>query len=126
MLDSTSKFSIQPFSLQVFRSAAPILPIFNHAKMVWKGLAPPRVELLVWFILLGRLNTKDRLCRFNYIVAEDSLCVFCTNDQETISHLFFTCPFAWRFWHNCMNWWDIQFCYPNLPLLSQRARRAPR
>ena len=57
-----------------------MLPIFNHAKIIWEELASPRVELLIWFILLGRLNTKDRLCIFNYIAVEDSLCVFCTND----------------------------------------------
>ena len=87
-----------------------------YAKILWKRLAPLRVELLIWFILLGRLNTKDHLWRFNCIAAEESLCVFCTNEQESINHLFFACPVAWGFWHNCMRWWSIQFCYPNSAL----------
>ena len=114
--DSSGNFSIKSFSLQVFRSTTAMIPIFNHAKIVWKGLAPPRVELLVCFIRLGRLSIKDRLCRFSYIVVEDSLYVFCSSDQESISYLFFACPIVWRFWHNCMNWWGIQFCYSNSPL----------
>ena len=35
--------------------------------LAWKGLAPPTAEILVWFILQGRLNTKERLGRLNII-----------------------------------------------------------
>lgn len=28
-------------------------------KEVWKGLVPPRVEILAWFVLIGGINTKD-------------------------------------------------------------------
>ena len=114
--DASGSFSVKSFSLQVFRSAAPLLPIFDHAKVVWRGLAPPRVELLVWFILLERLNTKDRLRKFKCIPEENSLCTLCLEDNESISHLFFSCPVAWRLWFNCMQWWNISFCYPSKPV----------
>ena len=45
--DSSGDFSVKSFSLQMFRSVVPLLPIFNRAKIVWKRVAPLRVELLV-------------------------------------------------------------------------------
>ncbi|XP_016204110.1 uncharacterized protein LOC107644693 [Arachis ipaensis] len=37
---------------------------YNFTRSIWKGLVPPRVELFVWFGLIGRVNTKERLRRF--------------------------------------------------------------
>ncbi|XP_057719704.1 uncharacterized protein LOC130934132 [Arachis stenosperma] len=34
---------------------------YKFTKEIWKGLVPPRVELFAWFVLVGRVNTKDRL-----------------------------------------------------------------
>ena len=73
--------------------------------------------ILVWFILLERLNTKDRLCRFGCIPASDLLCVFCSSNGESIKHFFFECPVAWMFWHSCLQWWGISWCYHNSPML---------
>ena len=33
----------------------------NHTKGVWMGLAPPRDDLIVWFVLLQCLESKDNL-----------------------------------------------------------------
>ena len=65
LFDPSRIFSVRSFSLQVVRNAASSMTVHPPVKMVWKNLAPPRVELLVWFILLERLSTKDRLTRFN-------------------------------------------------------------
>ncbi|XP_072084417.1 uncharacterized protein [Arachis hypogaea] len=37
---------------------------FSFTKSIWKGLVPPRVELFAWFVLIDRVNTKERLSRF--------------------------------------------------------------
>ena len=42
-----------------------VLAIENYVSSVQKGLAPPRAELLTWFAILGRLNTKDKFVKFN-------------------------------------------------------------
>ncbi|XP_015957168.1 uncharacterized protein LOC107481404 [Arachis duranensis] len=34
---------------------------FRFTKEIWKGLVPFGVELFAWFVLVGRVNTKDRL-----------------------------------------------------------------
>ncbi|XP_016199195.1 uncharacterized protein LOC107640158 [Arachis ipaensis] len=36
---------------------------YSFTISIWKGLVPPRVELFVWFGLIGRVNTKERLRR---------------------------------------------------------------
>ena len=37
---------------------------------VWQKLVPPKVELMVWLALLGKLNTKDRLMRKRILPVE--------------------------------------------------------
>ena len=78
--DASGEFTCKSFSLQIFRSAASSLSVYSRARVAWKGVAPPRVEILVWFVLLELVNTKDRLCRFGCIPASDSLCVLCFNN----------------------------------------------
>ncbi|KAL4300856.1 hypothetical protein AHAS_Ahas17G0242700 [Arachis hypogaea] len=57
---------------------------YSFTRTVWKGLVPPRVELFVWFVLIGRVNTKDRLSRFGIISQEDIICVLCNHDVEHV------------------------------------------
>ena len=66
---------------------------------MWKNLAPPTVELLMRLILLERINTKDRLYRFNHILALETTCVLCSEGAEFAKHLFFAYPIAWMFWY---------------------------
>jgi len=46
--------------------------------IAWRGLAPPRTELLMCFIIRGRLNTTSRLKRVKVVVNEEAtaLCPF--------------------------------------------------
>ena len=44
--------------------------IYSTIRKVWRGLAPPKAELL-------RLNTRDQLARFNVIRAGNENCVLC-------------------------------------------------
>ena len=43
---------------------------FSFAKSIWKGLVPPEVEILTWFVILRRLNTKVRLHRLGILSIE--------------------------------------------------------
>ncbi|KAL4345266.1 hypothetical protein AHAS_Ahas11G0261200 [Arachis hypogaea] len=65
--------------------------MYNFAKKLWIGFVPPRVELLTWFIILGRLNTKDRLCNLKMLRSEDVKCVLCGSNPEAVHHIFFAC-----------------------------------
>ncbi|KAL4299802.1 hypothetical protein AHAS_Ahas17G0137300 [Arachis hypogaea] len=57
---------------------------YSFTKTIWKGLVLPRVELFTWFVLIGRVSTKDRLSRFGIIRQEDSICVFCHTEVEQV------------------------------------------
>lgn len=77
--------------------------------MAWWGLAPPRAELLVWFILQGKLNTGSRLRQLNILLANESKCPFCNSEEENIHRLFLHCQYSWKVWMNVLKWWNFQF-----------------
>ncbi|MED6182287.1 hypothetical protein PIB30_027257 [Stylosanthes scabra] len=37
--------------------------MYNFTKTLWKSLVPPRVELIMWFVILEKLNTRERLVK---------------------------------------------------------------
>ena len=65
---------------------------------VWKKLDPPKVELMVWLVLMGKLNTKDMLARKGMITEDLNACTFCTEKIEDIHHLLVTCQVSWNIW----------------------------
>ncbi|XP_016177792.1 uncharacterized protein LOC107620087 [Arachis ipaensis] len=71
---------------------------FSFTRTIWKGLVPPRVELFIWFVLTGRVNTKERLSRLGVVNQEDVVCVLCNKGVEFGHHLFLACEFAWQVW----------------------------
>jgi hypothetical protein len=74
---------------------------------VWRGVAPLRAELLMWFIMRGRINTRSIPKRL-HIVSDDGVecrCPFC-EEEETIEHLFLHCNFSWKVWMDVLKWWN--------------------
>ncbi|QHO18793.1 Putative ribonuclease H protein [Arachis hypogaea] len=69
---------------------------YSFTRTIWKGLVPPRVELFVWFGLIGRVNSKERLRRLGVINEEDSLCILCKVVDENDYHLFWAVIFLGR------------------------------
>lgn len=58
-------------------------------------LASSHLEDQIWFIglaLRNHLPTNDNLKKGGMVIA--SFCCMCKRDEETVSHLFFSCPFA--------------------------------
>ena len=51
-------FFVSDFYLQVTRILGKERNQFSNGKLAWRNVAPPRAQLLIWFILQGRLNTK--------------------------------------------------------------------
>lgn len=81
----------------------------KSASKVWRGLVQPKAELLMWFVIYGRLNTKNHLQRLNILRGDNYGCVLCNAELETISHLFFMCNFSWKVWGACCEWWGIKW-----------------
>ncbi|KAL4299736.1 hypothetical protein AHAS_Ahas17G0130700 [Arachis hypogaea] len=71
---------------------------YKFTNEIWKGMVPPRIELFTWFVLVGRVNTKDRLSRLGIIERSDNVCVMCSKEIESVQHLFVTCEYAWQVW----------------------------
>ena len=107
-------FSVKSFIMQVL-SSNQNTSITNLTVGVWAGVAPPKAEILVWLLLLGKLNTKGRLKELNIIRDDQVLCPFCMCQQETISHLFFDCNHTWKIWCSCFSWWGYSWCCHNQP-----------
>ncbi|XP_072061984.1 uncharacterized protein [Arachis hypogaea] len=70
---------------------------YSFTRTIWKGLVPPRVELFIWFTLIRRVNTKERLHRLGIINHGDNICVLCNKNAEYIHHLFLGCEFTWQY-----------------------------
>ena len=74
---------------------------------LWKSKSPIKFKLFGWLLLVDRLNTRNMLRRRHFAVAGDNYtCMFCQNPpEETVEHLFFTCPFSQRCWSKVgMSW----------------------
>jgi hypothetical protein len=72
-------------------------------KYIWKIKAPLKIRIFLWFLHKEVILTKDNLCKRGW--HGSSKCCFCDQD-ETIQHLFFSCPFVkiiWRIIHMTFN-----------------------
>ena len=60
---------------------------------------------LKWFQyrLIHRLIPTQRYL-FLIKISNSSMCTFCGSEPETISHLFWDCPFVQRFWADVLQW----------------------
>lgn len=77
-------------------------------ELIWQRKAPPRAELVVWFLLQEKLKTGSTLFNLNIISIEEANCPFCDTETETHQHLFFGCHFTWKLWMMCLDWWGIK------------------
>lgn len=90
----------------------------NVTEFIWQRRAPPRAELVVWFLALEKLKTGDYLLGLNLIEPEMALCPICLVFVETNSHLIFSCRFSWQIWTNCFQWWDVTTVFLENPVTN--------
>ena len=65
---------------------------FDCAKLVWKTWAPLKVKLFLRIAFKERLWTVERRQRHGLVAA--AACHLCNQAQETVHHLFVSCPFT--------------------------------
>jgi len=68
-------------------------------------------------VLKNKLATKANLERRG-IIAASSTCSLCGVEEETTTHLFFECRFAWLLWNHCCAWLGVLSVFHNIPLLN--------
>ncbi|XP_016196096.1 uncharacterized protein LOC107637170 [Arachis ipaensis] len=95
--DKKGVFSTSSF-LQVIQSETLTDEItsYSFTSAIWRSVVPPRVELFGWFVLVGRVNTKERLSRLGVIPNSDNVCVLCKKEIESVQHLFLLCEVTWK------------------------------
>ena len=105
-------FSIESFASLVF-AKQDILTENQHVfSNLWRGFAPPRVEMMAWFALLGRLTTMDRLKKCGILQHNSGSCISCKQDEESGNHLFLLCGKVWKVWGVCISWFGISWVVP--------------
>ncbi|XP_062112763.1 uncharacterized protein LOC133823926 [Humulus lupulus] len=79
----------------------------NWSKEVWGRLNTPKHSFMLWLAIQDRLKTKARLHSFN--ILPEAKCQFCKVADETITHLFFDCPYSSDCLQQVKNWvcWSI-------------------
>jgi len=50
------------------------------------------------------------------VVVENSFCCLCGKEEESSSHLFSVCNFAWCVWSLCFEWLGVSFIIPKDPM----------
>ena len=92
------RWSLTPSGLFTVRSMYLDLldgPAGDFKKYIWKIKVPLKIRIFMWFVYNKVILTKDNLKKRNW--QGSSKCCFCDQD-ETIQHLFFSCPFAKILW----------------------------
>ncbi|KAL9686643.1 hypothetical protein QQ045_031036 [Rhodiola kirilowii] len=81
---------------------------------VWSGLAPPKVEMLVWRLYHDSLPTKDNLARKGVLNASHNLnCDLCNHQLESADHVLLQCKWSWSLWTWCIRWWGSYWVAPH-------------
>jgi hypothetical protein len=97
-LTASGQFSVKSMYLDLLDGH-----VGDFKKYIWKIKVPLKIRIFMWFLLKRVILTKDNLKKRNWQGC--SKCCFCDQD-ETIQHLFFTCPFTkiiWRIVHMTFN-----------------------
>lgn len=108
--DKNDKFSVKSLTGLLDSSSAAVP--FEIFKNIWKGLVPHRVEIFIWFALLGKLNTRGKLSRLSIIPPYEASCVFCRDHIEFEDHLFIHCDFARGVWNWWLSIWGVRWVLP--------------
>ncbi|XP_057790741.1 uncharacterized protein LOC131007841 [Salvia miltiorrhiza] len=80
-------------------------PKVRWGSWLWESFIPTRRSLVVWRILHNRLPTVDRLIKQGMITP--NVCPFCLSDEETISHIFWTCARVRPIWQELLQWFNM-------------------
>ena len=76
-------------------------------KWIWKSKCSPKIKFFCWLLFSDRLNTRNMLRRRHFNVTSNFNCPLCSQQQEeTVDHLFFHCPFSIMCWNELQMHWD--------------------
>ena len=97
------KFSASKYYNHCFRET-----IADEAFLwLWKAKSPIKFKLFGWLLLVDGLNTRNMFKRRHFTFVDNNYaCMLCQNPpEETVEHLFFSCPFSQRCWARVGLFW---------------------
>lgn len=83
-------------------------------KALWRIKALPSAHFVAWKVLENNIATKVNLVK-REILVKNIMCSLCGEKDETSSHLFFGCRFAWIVWSLCYAWLGLKSIDPLNP-----------
>ena len=98
---------------------------FDAIKGLWRGLVPYRIEIFTWMVLIGRINSKDKLIMRGIIPSSEANCVLCDQQHEDINHLFLHCSLSHLIWSWWLNLWGLQWVFPGSIRMAFEQWKAP-
>ena len=69
-----------------------------HFSWIWKSSCQPKHKIFFWQLLHDRVNTRNLLRRKNFELDDYNCVVRNCHQEETLHHLFWSCPFAAQCW----------------------------
>ena len=73
-------------------------PTPPHFNWIWKSSCQPKHKIFFWQLLHDRVNTRNLLRRKNFDLEGYHGAVRDCQQEETLHHLFWSCPFASQCW----------------------------
>jgi hypothetical protein len=89
-LTTSGTFTVKSMYEDLMNDHTPFL-----RKYLWKLKIPLKIKIFMWFLNNKVLLTKDNLAKRNW--KGSTKCCFCEK-QESVEHLFISCPFAKVLW----------------------------
>ncbi|KAL4312348.1 hypothetical protein GQ457_01G050470 [Hibiscus cannabinus] len=85
--------------------------------LVWRGVAPPKVEIFSWLVIRQRIPVRVNLAARGLILSpiSDVSCPLCGQAPESVAHLLFSCTVTWNVWMRCAAYWGLSLVFPNDP-----------
>ena len=69
-----------------------------HFSWIWKSSCQPKHKAFFWQLLHDRVNNRNLLRRKNFELEDYHCAVRDCQQEETLHHLFWSCPFAAQCW----------------------------
>ncbi|KAK2655689.1 hypothetical protein Ddye_008741 [Dipteronia dyeriana] len=89
---------------------------FDDLSGVWLSFSQPKDEIFVWHLLQGSVMVNKVLKNMGLFRDMSEKCLMCSEEKETVDHLFLHSSCSWNLWLDCLKWWGINF-FPSASLL---------
>nr|KYP49479.1 hypothetical protein KK1_028760 [Cajanus cajan] len=114
--DSGGSYSVKSaYQVIINQSIYVDFPMYRY---LWSKLIPSKVSSFGWRVILDRITTKKKIIKRKVLNSNVASCVWCGLCEETSSHLFFECLYAFKIWMSCLQWFGFSFVQNNTGLAN--------